>query len=113
MSEPRPSQGVESIVAQHQHLQIEELAEGVICEGGTGYVVVLQQQCPQLCEAIQGIFLNILDAVPAQGEQSKIEQERQICPLQRGEVSIGDNENPRGHRGCCREEKHRLDAGYL
>lgn len=32
VSEPRPLQGVEDVVAEHQHLQSAKLAEGVIGE---------------------------------------------------------------------------------
>lgn len=75
VSEPGPSQGMESVVAKHQHLQVAKPAERAVCEGRTGYLVVLQQQRPQLWEAMQGIFPNILNAISAQGEQGKIKQE--------------------------------------
>lgn len=74
--EPGPSQGLEGVIAKHQHLQAEKLAEGVIRERGAGYPVVLQQQRPQLWKAMEGIFLHILNAISAQGEQGKIKQER-------------------------------------
>lgn len=61
---------------------------------------------------MEGIFLHILNAISAQGEQGKIKQERQICALYRGEGSISDDQNSRGHRGCCGEEKHMLEARY-
>lgn len=48
VSEPGPSQGAENVTAERQHLQAAELAEGAIREGGAGYLVVLQQQRPQL-----------------------------------------------------------------
>lgn len=91
VSEPRPSKGAEGVIAECQHLQTVEPAEGVIRERRAGYLVVLQQQGPQLCKAVQGVFSNILDAVPAQGEQGKIKQEGQICALYRGEISISDD----------------------
>lgn len=89
--EPGPSQAAQSVIAKHQHPQTLKLAEGAISERRAGYLVVLQQQCPQLGEAMQGVFLNILDAISAQGEQGKIKQEGQVCALYRGEVSISDD----------------------
>lgn len=68
VSEPGPSQGAEGVVAQGQHLQAAEPAEGLIRQRSAGYLVVLQQQRPQLGEALQGVLLDRLDAVPAQGE---------------------------------------------
>lgn len=91
VSEPGPLQGAESVIAKHQNLQTEKPAEGVISKRRAGYAVVLQQQCPQLWEAMQGIFPNILDAISAQGEQGKIKQERQVCAVYSGEVSISDD----------------------
>lgn len=79
--EPRPLQGVEGAVAEHQHLQSAKLAEGVIREQRAGYSVVPQQQRLQLWKAVQGIFPNILDAISAQREQGEIKQEGQICTL--------------------------------
>lgn len=91
VSEPGAPQGAKGVIAEHQHPQAAKLAEGVISERRAGYLVVLQQQRPQLCEAMQGIFPNILDAISAQGEQGKIKQERQICALYRGEVSVSED----------------------
>lgn len=91
VSEPRPLQGVEGVVAERQHLQAAELAEGVIGEARAGYSVVTQQQRPQLWKAVQGIFPNILNAISAQREQGEIKQEGQICTLYRGETSISDD----------------------
>lgn len=81
VSEPRPLQGVEDVVAEHQHLQSAKLAEGVIGEWRAGHSVVPQQQRLQLWKAVQGIFPNILDAISAQREQGEIKQEGQICTL--------------------------------
>lgn len=91
VSEPGPSQGAENIIAECQHLQSAKPAEGVICEWRAGYLVVPQKQCLQLWKVMQGIFPNMLYAIPAQGEQGKIKQEGQICALYRGEGSISDD----------------------
>lgn len=72
VSEPGPSQGVQSVVAQHQHLQAVQPAEGVVSQGGAGDAVLPQQQRPQLGQPVQGVVLDALDGVSAQGEQSQI-----------------------------------------
>lgn len=89
--EPGPPKGMQSIIAKHEHLQTVKLAEGEISKRRAGYLVVLQQQCPQPWEAMQGIFPNVRDAISAQGEQGKIKQEGEICALYGGEVSISDD----------------------
>lgn len=101
VSEPGPSQGAEGVVAQRQHLQTAEPAEGLVGQRSAGDLVVLQQQRPQLREALQGVLLDVLDAVSAQGEQGQVEQEGQIGALYRGEGPIRADQNSGGHRGCC------------
>ena len=91
VSEPRPLQGTESVIAKRQHLQTAKLVEAVIGKRRAGCLVVLQQRRPQLWKGVQGVFPNILDAISAQGEQSKIKQEGQICALYRGEIPISDD----------------------
>lgn len=113
VSEPGPAQGAEGVVAQRQHLQAAQLAEGLIRERSAGYLVVLQQQRPQLRKALQGILLNVLDAVSAQGEQGQIEQEGQIGALYRGEGPIRADQNSGGHGGCCGGRKAQVrEARY-